>query len=40
LARITKFGIEYHLGTFDTVKEASFVYQEKVRELFGEFSPF
>lgn len=30
-------GHRYHLGTFDTVEEASEVYEAKATELFGEF---
>ena len=36
-ARIRVNGINKHLGMFDTAEEASRVYEEKARELHGEF---
>ena len=37
-AYITKDNIRYWLGTYDTVKEASDVYDRKALEFFGEFA--
>jgi hypothetical protein len=37
-ARITSNGIKKHLGMFDTIEEASKVYQEAADDLHGEFS--
>ena len=36
--RIRKNGIEYHLGTFQTVEEAARAYDVKALELHGEFA--
>lgn len=37
-ARIQIHGKKYYLGTFDSIESASAVYQDKSRELFGDYS--
>lgn len=38
MARITHFGETVYLGTFDCPKKAAYAYNEKAKELHGEFA--
>jgi len=38
VSRIMKDGIHYQLGTFETAEDAAKVYNEKAKELYGEFA--
>jgi hypothetical protein len=37
-ARITREGKTHHLGSFNTIEEASAVYAKAAKEHFGEFA--